>query len=113
MPRRHRAGASRTRGYNHLGFRLTDDSPAAQKLASSVQARLTPSPMALPLVLTEPEREALSSGEGRRTVMADHKPSKPYPPRWAIIYLLVFILCAIVWIILGALHEGPPWERHW
>jgi hypothetical protein len=45
--------------------------------------------------------------------MADDKPSKPGLPRWAMIYILVLILCAIVWIILAALHGGPPWERHW
>ncbi len=32
--------------------------------------------------------------------MADHKPGKPYPPRWAMIYMLVIVLCAIAWIIL-------------
>jgi len=34
--------------------------------------------------------------------MADDKPSKPFPPRWAMIYMLVLILAAIVWIILAA-----------
>lgn len=45
--------------------------------------------------------------------MADNKPGKPYPPRWAMIYMLVLILGLIVWIILDALHGGPPWSRHW
>jgi hypothetical protein len=34
--------------------------------------------------------------------MADDKPSKPFPPRWAMIYMLVLTLAAIVWIILAA-----------
>ena len=38
----HRAGAERYRGYNHLGFRLTDDSPAAQnRVIAEVRAYLT------------------------------------------------------------------------
>ncbi len=37
---------------------------------------------------------------------------KPYPPRWAMIYMLVLMLGAIVWIILCALHGGPPWGPH-
>ena len=37
--------------------------------------------------------------------MADDKPGKPYPPRWAMIY----ILALIVWIILDVLHGGRPW----
>jgi len=27
--------------------------------------------------------------------------------------MLVLALCTIVWIILTALHGGPPWEVHW
>ena len=46
-------------------------------------------------------------------VMADDKPGKPYPPRWVMIHLLVLALVLIVWIVLDALHGGPPWERHW
>jgi hypothetical protein len=38
---------------------------------------------------------------------------KPYPPRWVMIYMLVLVLAAIVWIILSVLHGGPPWYRHW
>jgi hypothetical protein len=45
--------------------------------------------------------------------MADDKPSKPFPPRRAMIYMLVLMLAAIVWIILAALHGDPPWYRHW
>src|SRR6476646_3571849 len=37
--------------------------------------------------------------------MADDKPGKPYPPRWAMIYTLALI----VWIILDVLHGGRPW----
>ena len=44
--------------------------------------------------------------------MADDKPGKPYPPRWAMIYLLVIVLALIVWIILDVLHGGPPWGPH-
>jgi hypothetical protein len=29
------------------------------------------------------------------------------------IYLLVLAVALIVWIILDALHGGPPWVRHW
>ena len=45
--------------------------------------------------------------------MADDKPSKPYAPRWAWIYYLVFVLAFIVWIILDVLHGGPPWSHPW
>lgn len=44
--------------------------------------------------------------------MADDKPSKPYPPRWAMIYMLILALALIVWIILDVLHGGPPWGPH-
>jgi hypothetical protein len=44
--------------------------------------------------------------------MAGDNPSKPYPPRWAMIYMLVFALALIVWIILDVLHGGPPWGPH-
>jgi hypothetical protein len=40
--------------------------------------------------------------------MADGKPGKPYPPRWAMIYLMVLILCLIVWIILDVMHGVRP-----
>jgi hypothetical protein len=57
---------------------------------------------------------AMGNGrERRQTVMADDKPGQPYPPRWVMIYLLVFALALIVWIILDALHGGLPWERPW
>jgi hypothetical protein len=46
-------------------------------------------------------------------IVADQKPNKPYPPRWAMIYLLVVVLCVIAWVILDVLHGGPPWERPW
>ncbi len=29
------------------------------------------------------------------------------------IYMMVLILGLIVWIILAALHGGPPWYRQW
>ena len=38
---------------------------------------------------------------------------RPYPPRWAMIYMLVLVLCLLVWIILAVMHGGPPWYRHW
>ena len=44
--------------------------------------------------------------------MADDKPSQLYPPRWAMIYMLVLILTLIAWIILDVLHGGPPWGPH-
>lgn len=57
---------------------------------------------------------------GRRTVrvregevMANGRVNKPYPPRWAMIYMLVIVLCLIVWVILDVMHGGPPWERPW
>ena len=43
--------------------------------------------------------------------MADDKPSQLYPPRWAMIYMLVLILTLIAWIILDVLHGGPPGVR--
>lgn len=45
--------------------------------------------------------------------MADDRPSKPYPPRWAMIYMLVLVLSAIAWIILCVLHGGTPWTHPW
>ncbi len=45
--------------------------------------------------------------------MADDKPSKPYPPRWVVIYMLIIVLGLIVWIILDVLHGGPPWSHPW
>jgi hypothetical protein len=45
--------------------------------------------------------------------MADSKLDKPYPPRWAMIYLLVLMLCAVVWIILCAVYGGTPWTHPW
>jgi hypothetical protein len=40
--------------------------------------------------------------------MADDKPSKLYPPRWAMIYMLVLVLALIAWIILDVLHGVHP-----
>jgi hypothetical protein len=45
--------------------------------------------------------------------MADDKASRPYPPRWVMIYLLVLLLALIVWVILDVIHGGPPWSHHW
>jgi hypothetical protein len=45
--------------------------------------------------------------------MAGDKPSKPYPPPWTMIYMLVIALALIVWIILDVLHGGPPWSHPW
>jgi hypothetical protein len=45
--------------------------------------------------------------------MTDHQPSRPYPPRWVSIYLLVLGLGLIVWIILDVMHGGPPWSHPW
>jgi hypothetical protein len=44
--------------------------------------------------------------------MADDRPSEPYPPRWAVIYMMALMLGVIVWIILCAVHGGPPWGPH-
>jgi hypothetical protein len=44
--------------------------------------------------------------------MADDKPGKLYPPRWAMIYMMGLILALIAWIILDVLHGGPPWGPH-
>ena len=38
---------------------------------------------------------------------------KPYPPRWAVIYALVLVLCAVVWIIRCVIHGDTPWTHHW
>jgi hypothetical protein len=40
--------------------------------------------------------------------MADDKPSKLCPPRWAMIHILALIM----WIILDVLHGGSPWGPH-
>ena len=40
--------------------------------------------------------------------MTDHQPSRPYPPRWVSIYLLVLGLGLIVWIILDVMHGAFP-----
>jgi hypothetical protein len=45
--------------------------------------------------------------------MADSNAGKPHPPRWAMIYMLVLAICAIVWVILVVVHGGTPWTRHW
>ncbi len=45
--------------------------------------------------------------------MADDKLSKPYPPRWVRIYLLILGACLVVWIILDVMHGGPPWSHPW
>lgn len=46
-------------------------------------------------------------------VMAVNGQSKPYPPRWVMIYLLVLALCLTVWAILCIVHGGPPWTHPW
>jgi len=43
--------------------------------------------------------------------VASNKPGKPYPPRWAMIYMMIFMLCLIAWVIINAVHGGPPWEH--
>ena len=45
--------------------------------------------------------------------MTNGQPSKPYPPRWVSIYLLVLGLRLVVWIILDVMHGGPPWSHRW
>lgn len=39
--------------------------------------------------------------------------AKPYPPRWVKFYMLFLLTALIVWIILNAIHSGPPWVCHW
>ena len=63
--------------------------------------------------LPDTQTRSYPPGDGEITVMADSKASKPYPPRWVMIYLLVLGLCAIVWIILCVMHGGTPWTHHW
>ena len=43
--------------------------------------------------------------------MADSRPTNPGPPRWAVIYTVVLLLCLLVWVILCILHGGPPWTH--
>lgn len=45
--------------------------------------------------------------------MADDKAGQAISPRWVMIYMMVLILALVVWIILAAIHGGPPWGRHW
>ena len=44
--------------------------------------------------------------------MAKSHTGKPYPPRWAMIYMLVLVRCLLVRIILAVTHGDPPWYRH-
>jgi hypothetical protein len=44
--------------------------------------------------------------------VANNKPGKPYPPRWAMIYMLILMLCLMAWVIIATVHGGPPWEHH-
>lgn len=44
--------------------------------------------------------------------MANSTTHKPYPPRWAMIYMLLIALVVVAWIIICAVHGGPPWEHH-
>ena len=61
---------------------------------------------------TTPEHDApeqqVPTGDGR---YGKSDTGKPYPPRWAMIYMMVLILAAIVWIILCVLHGGTPWSH--
>lgn len=45
--------------------------------------------------------------------MAHSRSGKPYPSRWAMIYLLVLALAAIAWIIRCAVFGGTPWTHPW
>jgi hypothetical protein len=51
-----------------------------------------------------PERRG-STGDGCN---GKSGPGRPGPPLWAQIYMWFLILAVIVWIILCALHGGPP-----
>jgi hypothetical protein len=44
--------------------------------------------------------------------MANGSTHEPYPPRWAMIYMLAFMLALLAWIIICVVHGGPPWEHH-
>ena len=45
--------------------------------------------------------------------MADSKAGKPYPPRWAVIYMLALLLAVVVWVILVVVFGGTPWTHPW
>jgi hypothetical protein len=34
-------------------------------------------------------------------------------PRWASIYMLVLVMCLIVYVVLDVIHHGPPWNGNW
>jgi len=63
-------------------------------------------------VTTIPEHDA-PERRGSTGGSRNGKPGagKPGPPLWAQIYMLFFLLAAIVWIILCVLHGGPPWHH--
>jgi hypothetical protein len=44
--------------------------------------------------------------------VGNDRQGKPYPPRGVMIYMLIFMLCLIAWVIIVAVHGGPPWEHH-
>jgi hypothetical protein len=45
--------------------------------------------------------------------MANSQTGKPFPPRWAVIYTLAVVLCAVVWVVLVVVFGGTPWTHHW
>ncbi len=65
-------------------------------------------------VTTTPEHDGpeqqRTTGDGRN---GKSDTGKPYPPRWAQIYMLLLLLALIVWIVLDVLHGGPPWSHPW
>jgi hypothetical protein len=45
--------------------------------------------------------------------MANSQAGKPFPPRWAVIYTLAIVICALAWVILVVVFGGTPWTHHW